>query len=341
MWRNKPKMRVTASAPGKITLFGEHAVVYGYPALVVAINKRIYAIAELRSDDVVKISAKDLRVPGIVVSYVGNEVVLETDYGAVLPAIAYINKAIEITSEYLGVKRGVNIEIKSEMPVGAGLGTSAAVAVSTIAAYAAVNGYELKAEEIADLGWKVERAVQGIASPMDTSITSLGGFLKVRYKDNAVERIPISIGKNLPLIIGYVEREAKTRDMVALVRDRLNRYPDIYGRILEMIGIIVEKANQALTSNDFKQLGELMNLNHALLEALGVSTRKLNELVYVAREAGAYGAKLTGAGGGGCVIALVPEKQDLVELAMRIHGSMVMKTELGDEGVRIDKVEIS
>jgi len=65
-------MRVTASAPGKITLFGEHAVVYGYPALVVAINKRIYAIAESRSDNVVKISAKDLRVPGIVVSYVGN-----------------------------------------------------------------------------------------------------------------------------------------------------------------------------------------------------------------------------------------------------------------------------
>lgn len=331
-------MRVIASAPGKVTLFGEHAVVYGYPALVVAINKRIYAIAEPRNDNVVKISAKDLRVPGIIISYVGNEVFLETDYGAVLPAIAYINKAIEVASEYLGIRKGVNIEIKSDMPVGAGLGTSAAVAISTIAAYAAVNGYELKTEEIANLGWNVEKAVQGIASPMDTSIASFGGFLRIKYKDNTVERTPIIINKNLPLIIGYVEREAKTRDMVALVKDKVSRYPEIYGKILEMIGVIVEQANQALINNDFKHLGELMNLNHALLEALGVSTRKLNELVYIAREAGAYGAKLTGAGGGGCVIALVPEKQDFVELAMRIHGSMVMRAELGAEGVRIDKI---
>jgi len=332
-------LRVIASAPGKVTLFGEHAVVYGYPALVVAINKRIYALAESRNDNIVKISARDLRVPGIIISYVGNEVVLETDYGAILPAIAYINKAIEVASEYLGIKRGVNIEIKSEMPVGAGLGTSAAVAVSTIAAYAAVNGFELKANEIANLGWEVEKAVQGIASPMDTSITSLGGFLKIRYKDNTVERTTINVKNNLPLIIGYVEREAKTRDMVAMVRDKLEKQPDIYGKILEMIGVIVEKANESLIKNDYKQLGELMNLNHALLEALGVSTRKLNELVYIARDAGAYGAKLTGAGGGGCVIALVPEKQELVELAMRIHGSLVMKTELGGEGVRIEKIE--
>lgn len=333
------ELRVIASAPGKITLFGEHAVVYGYPAIVVAINKRVYAYAEARDDNVIKISAKDLRVPGVVISYIGNEVVLETDYGAVLPAIAYINKAIEIVSEYLGIKKGVNLEIKSEMPVGAGLGTSAAVAVATIAAYAAINGYELSNTEIAQLGWKVEKTVQGIASPMDTSITSLGGFLKIRYKDDNIDRTPLDIDKNLPLLIGYVEREAKTRDMVSMVKEKLTKSPEIYGKILEMIGLIVDKAYDVLINMDYKQLGELMNLNHAFLEALGVSTRKLNELVYVARDSGAYGAKLTGAGGGGCVIALVPEKQEFVELAMRIHGSMVIRTELGAEGVKIYKID--
>jgi mevalonate kinase len=332
-------MRVVASAPGKVTLFGEHAVVYGHPALVVAIERRVYAFAESREDNVIKISAKDLRVPGIVISYIGSEVVLETDYGMVLPAIAYINKAIELTSKYLGSRKGVNIEIKSEMPVGAGLGTSAAVAISTIAAYAVANGHSLDKEEIARIGWEVEKEVQGIASPMDTSITSLGGYLRIKYGKGTVERARLNVGTELPLIIGYVEREAKTKDMVAMVRERLERYPDIYGDIMKLIGQVVSRAEGSLLSGDLSELGFLMNLNHSLLDALGVSTRRLNELVNVARDSGAYGAKLTGAGGGGCVIALVPEKGEVVETAMRLHGSMVMRTKLGAEGVRIEQTE--
>jgi mevalonate kinase len=332
-------MRVVASAPGKVTLFGEHAVVYGHPALVVAIERRVYAFAESREDNVIKISAKDLRVPGIVISYIGSEVVLETDYGMVLPAIAYINKAIELTSKYLGSRKGVNIEIKSEMPVGAGLGTSAAVAISTIAAYAVANGHSLDKEEIARIGWEVEKEVQGIASPMDTSITSLGGYLRIKYGKGTVERARLNVGTELPLIIGYVEREAKTKDMVAMVRERLQRYPDIYGDIMKLIGQVVSRAEGSLLSGDLSELGFLMNLNHSLLDALGVSTRRLNELVNVARDSGAYGAKLTGAGGGGCVIALVPEKGEVVETAMRLHGSMVMRTKLGAEGVRIEQTE--
>jgi len=331
-------LKVVASAPGKVTLFGEHAVVYGHPALVVAIDRRVYAVAEPRSDDVVKISARDLRVPGIVISYVGNEVVLETDYGMVLPAIAYINKAIELTANALGVRKGINIEIKSEMPVGAGLGTSAAVAVSTIASYAEANGYSLTKEEIAKLGWEVEKEVQGIASPMDTSITSFGGYMRIRYSGSSVEREPLSFEGDLPLLIGYVEREARTKDMVAMVKERMMKYPEIFESIMKMIGSIVERAEASLRSRDLKEVGFLMNLNHSLLDALGVSTRRLNELVHVARDSGAYGAKLTGAGGGGCVIALVPEREDVVETAMRLHGSMVLKTKLGAEGVKVEKI---
>ncbi|AFH42790.1 mevalonate kinase [Fervidicoccus fontis] len=332
--------KVIASAPGKVTLFGEHAVVYGYPALVVSIDKRIYAIAEKRNDDVIKINARDLRVPGIVISYIGNEVVLETDYGLILPAIAYINKAIEVTSKYIGTKAGVNIEIRSEMPVGAGLGTSAAVAVSTIAAYAYVNEYELKKEEIANLGWQVEKEVQGIASPMDTSITAIGGFLKIKYIDKTVERTPIEVKEEIPLLIGYVERESRTKDMVAMVRKKIESYPEIYMKIMELIGNTVEKAESALLNNNLHELGSFMNLNHSLLDALGVSTRRLNELVYVARDAGAYGSKLTGAGGGGCVIALTPENQDVIETAMKLHGTLTFRTKLGTDGVKIESVEI-
>lgn len=330
-------MRVAASAPGKVTLFGEHAVVYGHPAIVAALDKRVYAYAEPRSDDVVKISAKDLRVPGLIVSYVGGELVLETDYGAVLPAIAYVSKAVEVAARYLDVRKGVNVEIRSEMPVGAGLGTSAAVAAATITAFAAAHGYELAGEEVANLAWEVEKGVQGIASPMDSSITALGGYLKISYgSGGAIERVALKVPKEPLLVVGYVERVARTKEMVELVRARLFENPDLYGEILRLIGRLAVEAEKALLRGDLRTLGSLMNVNHALLDALGVSTRRLNELVQVAREAGAYGAKLTGAGGGGCVIALAPENADAVEVAMRLHGSMVFRARLGAEGVRVE-----
>ncbi|MCD6324461.1 MAG: hypothetical protein J7L55_05085, partial [Desulfurococcales archaeon] len=163
---------VTASAPGKVTLFGEHAVVYGYPAIVTSIGKRVYVTAKVREDSAVRIVAKDLRTPGLIVTYREGSVEVSTDHGRSLLAVAYLNKAIELTSRKIGKFRGVDLIVESEMPVGAGLGTSAAVSVATVAAYSKLLGTELSRDEIADLAWSVEREVQGLASPMDTSIST-------------------------------------------------------------------------------------------------------------------------------------------------------------------------
>ncbi len=335
-------MKVVASAPGKVTLFGEHAVVYGQPAIVTSISKRVYVYAEARSDGVIKIEAKDLRVPGVIVTYREGEVTVETEYGLVLPAISYLNKAIELTSSYLGSRHGVNLVVRSEMPVGAGLGTSAAVAVATVAAYAYSGGYELPKEEIARLGWEVEKAVQGVASPMDTSIATFGGFMKIRFGGGSIERSSLDVGVDLPIVIAYVEREARTRDMVLAVRERVTRYPEIYGRIVEVIGEVTSRAEVALRKGDIYEVGQLMNVNHGLLDALGVSTRRLNEVVYAARGSGALGAKLTGAGGGGCAIALTkPESVDSVETVVRFLSDFTMRTSLGVEGVRVEVLEKS
>lgn len=329
-------MKVYVSAPGKVTLFGEHAVVYGQPAIVASIDKRVHVYAEARSDGVITIEARDLRAPGVIVTYREGEVTVETDYGLVLPAIAYLNKAVEIVSKYLGSKHGVKLVVRSEMPVGAGLGTSAAVAVATVTAYAYSGGYELTREEIAKLGWEVEKAVQGVASPMDTSIATYGGFLKIRFSGDSVERSYLKIDNNLPILLSYVEREFRTRDMVLMVRERVSKYPHLYGRIVELIGNVVHEAEKALIEFDLSRLGELMNLNHGLLDALGVSTRRLNEVVYAARSSGALGAKLTGAGGGGCAIALSPpEKLDTVETVLRFLSDFTMRTSLGGEGIKI------
>lgn len=329
-------MKIYVSAPGKVTLFGEHAVVYGQPAIVASIDKRVHVYAEARSDGIITIEARDLRAPGVIVTYKEGEVTVETDYGLVLPAIAYLNKAVEIASKYLNSRHGVKLVVRSEMPVGAGLGTSAAVAVATVVAYAYSGGYELSKDEIARLGWEVEKAVQGVASPMDTSIATYGGFLKIRFSGENVEREHLRIDSGLPILLSYVEREFRTRDMVLMVREKISRYPHLYGKIVELIGAVVREAEKALTGLDLGRLGELMNLNHGLLDALGVSTRRLNEVVYAARSSGALGAKLTGAGGGGCAVALSPpEKLDTVETILKFLSDFTMRTSLGGEGVKV------
>jgi len=331
-------VKVVASAPGKVTLFGEHAVVYGYPAIVTAIGRRVWVTAEPRGDDAVVIAALDLRVPGVVVTYRGNEVIIGTDYGKTLSAVAYLRKAIEITSDYLGARGGVNLTVRSEMPVGAGLGTSAAVSVATIAAYSKVLGYDLRKDEIARLGWEVEKAVQGIASPMDTSIASFGGTIKIWKEGEGGEfvRKQLSVSIEEPLIIGYVERQHTTAEMVKAVKSLKERYGELVELIMKAIGRLTEEAENALLQGDVLKVGTLMNVNHGLLEALNVSTMKLSQIVYAARAAGALGAKLTGAGGGGAVIALASrDNAEKVELAVKLHSSITLKTTFGAPGVTV------
>ncbi len=329
-------VKVLASAPGKVTLFGEHAVVYGYPAIVTAIDKRVYVEAELRNDNTIKINAQDLRVSGLIVSISEGEVLVTTDYGRSLATMSYLSKAIEVTSRFLNERKGVNLVVTSEMPVGAGLGTSAAVSVATIAAYAKCLGHELSNEVIAQLGWEVEKEVQGIASPMDTTITALGGTLKLWYEGSTVYKKPLALSGELPLVISYVEREKTTKEMVAKVRELRNKHGELVDEIMKSIGLVTNKAEQALLKNDLNEVGLLMNINHGLLDALGVSTRRLNELVYLARSSGALGAKLTGAGGGGATISLVQEsKAELVLSVLSMFSLMSFKATINTEGVKV------
>ncbi len=331
--------KVVASAPGKITLFGEHAVVYGYPAIVAAINKKVYVAAEVRDDDSIRINAQDLRTPGVIVSISNGEIQVTTDYGRTLSAIGYLSKAIELTSEYLGVRKGVNLEVKSEMPVGAGLGTSAAVSVATIAAYSSCLGYELSKEEVASLGWRVERNVQGIASPMDTSIATFGGTLKVRFEGDNVYRTPVNVGGEPVFVLAYVEREKTTREMLMLVKSLRERYPNLVSGILEHIGKVVMEAEKALVKGDLAEVGVLMNVNHGLLEAIGVSSRRLSEVVYVARVAGALGSKLTGGGGGGASVALtLPGNAETLMNALKLVTPHVFKASIYDEGLTVERL---
>ena len=149
---------------------------------------------------------------------------------------------------------------------------------------------------------------------------------------------PLDVTEGIPLVIGDTGVERSTGGLVAMVRKRREQYPSIIDPIIETGGEIALRAVEALETGDLNTLGDLMNLNHALLCAIGVSNEPLERLVYAARDAGAYGAKLTGAGGGGCMIALaVPEKlKDVAEAIERVGGEAFV-TRKTMEGVRIEE----
>ncbi len=334
-------MEIVASAPGKVTLFGEHAVVYGEPAIVASIDKRVYVKCKPRKDNIITISALNLNVPGIILTIdKDGEIKLETDYGKVLSAVSYIKEAIKLTQEFLDIKYGAEITISSEMPVGAGLGTSAAVAVTTIAAFAKSHGYDLNLKDIARLSWQTELKVQGIASPMDSTIATYGGFIYLRYdgKDFEFENMK-GVGE-LPLVIGYTRRLYKTGEMVAKVRRLINRYNQLGGDLVKLIGRVVELAKKALLTNDLKTVGELMNINHGLLDTLGVSTKELNDIVYIMRGFGAYGSKLSGAGGGGVAIGVAPKRRMReIIAALKLIEATPIETSIGGKGLKIGKLK--
>lgn len=334
-------MKVTVSAPGKVTLLGEHAVVYGRPALVSAIDKRLYVTVEGRADSSIKVSALDLHIPGLILTFKegSKDYVIETDYDRIVDAMGYVRKAIEIASRHLGSRGGVNVIIRSEMPVGAGLGTSAAIAVGTIAAYTRLLGHELPPLEIAKLGHMTEQEVQGAASPMDTAICALGGTILIRPTGQKPRIEEVSLGIPLPSVIGYTEREAGTGELLRRVRELRDGAPGVVDSVMDAIACVVEEGRAALARGDLQSFGRLMNMNHGLLEALGVSSKRLNDMVYSSRSAGALGSKMTGAGGGGCMIALCPAKEDQVSIAIKVVGGEPFRANLSGDGIRVESTE--
>ena len=333
--------RVVASAPGKITLFGEHAVVYGKPAIVTAISRRIRVSVERGVEGII-ISSGDLTVRGVEVAIGrgGVEARVQAEHAARL--LSYVSTALRMVEERLDARAdGLRVSISSDMPVSAGLGTSASVSVATIAAYMKLLGYEPMREEVARLGYMVEKTVQGAASPMDTAAASHGGMLLVEPWANPPYRPLRTASPGLPVIIGYIARSATTGELVANVRRLRDRYESIVDMVMETIAEITREAVKALLQGDLEALGLLMNMNHELLSVLGVSTPRLDELVNLARSSGALGAKLTGAGGGGAFIALCRSRDDVMQVARSIKagGASVIEASLNAKGVVVEEAK--
>ena len=323
---------VTSSAPGKVYLFGEHAVVYGEPAVPCAIELRAEVTVRKRERQGLRVQANDLSLDGFTVEYEGEasgRPDIDVSDSLVDAAMGYVNEAItqvEDAADVDGV--GFDIRIDSEIPLGAGLGSSAAVAVAAIDAGTRELGVELPAEEIAERAYRVEHAVQdGQASRADTFCSAMGGAVRVEGDD--CRRID---APDLPFVIGYDGGAGDTGALVAGVRELREKY-DFAADTVEAVGDIVRNGQAALANGDVEELGRLMDFNHGLLSALGVSSRSLDAMVWAARDAGAEGAKLTGAGGGGCIVALDESPETITALEYTPGCEEAFRAELDTVGV--------
>ena len=327
----------TSSAPAKVYLFGEHAVVYGEPAVPCAIERRATVTVERRSDSQICVQANDLTLDGFTVTW-GGRTDSRPDVDVPTPlietAMGYLDGAIEQALEAAGESGiGFDITVESAIPLGAGLGSSAAVVVAGIDAATRELGVELAPETIADRAYQVEYEVQdGQASRADTFCSAMGGAVRVEG-DDCRQLIDVP---TLPFVIGYDGDAGDTGELVAGVRSLKDEY-GFAADTVAAIGDIVRSGERALREDDIEEIGRLMDFNHGLLSALGVSARSLDSMVWAAREAGADGAKLTGAGGGGCIVALDRSEQTRTALEYTPGCETAFRAELDTDGVRVEE----
>ncbi|SEO68434.1 mevalonate kinase [Halogranum amylolyticum] len=331
-----------SSAPGKVYLFGEHAVVYGEPAVPCAIERRATVSVDRRDDDHVRVVAEDLSLNGFAVEYSGStdeHPDVDVPTSLVEAAMGYIDAAVEQARDAADEPdAGFDITVESDIPLGAGLGSSAAVVVAGIDAATRELGVELTPQEIADRAYRAEHEVQdGQASRADTFASALGGAVRVEGDDCRTIDAPA-----LPFVIGFDGGSGDTGELVAGVRELRETY-DFAAQTVETIGDVVREGESILAEADpdgtpdeelLEELGGLMDFNHGLLEALGVSSRSLDNLVWAARSGDAYGAKLTGAGGGGCIVALDPTPETETALQYTPGCEDVFRAELATTGVQ-------
>lgn len=293
----KDKSRGTAH--GKVILFGEHAVVYGVPALAVGIDRGAWAEATPVGEG----GESTLHVRG------WNITVTEasTPEGLALgrafrDVIAVTRQAQRAAGE--PVVGDVNVEASADLPPGGGLGCSAALGV----AVARALDPGASADAIAERAGAWERVFHGNPSGIDAAVSSLGGcVLFERHEQGGPTIQRLRLPRPLLLCIGHTGAASSTKSMVEAVARLRERKPAATQKTFDAIHTIVKNAKLALEAGDERAIGQLLDLNQMLLSGLFLSTPEIEELVAKAREKGAHGAKLTGAGGGGSVVAIVDD----------------------------------
>jgi mevalonate kinase len=303
---------------GKTILFGEHFVVHGVPGIASAVDSA--------ADATVKKAQKGINVTD---ERSGAKGYAEKKKLQQLESIERMLAAMGMHPKEIAL----DIWLGGNLPGFSGLGASAASSVAIARAIAEEFNLDLSDERINDVAYEAEKAYAGNPSGIDNTAATFGGLIWFK-KDlaggsNMIEQL--SIREPVEIVIGNTGIVANTKAMVVGVAERKKQNPDKYAAIFGQAEELAHKGRRALKEFDLRQVGKLMDENHRLLQEIEVSCKELDYLVDLAREMSAFGAKMTGGGGGGCMLALTPGKklQEAVAGAMENEGFKVLKTKIG------------
>ncbi|MEP0824869.1 MAG: mevalonate kinase [Nitrososphaera sp.] len=302
-----------ASAPAKVILFGEHFVVYGNPAILASINRRITVSAK-KTSSVGKITIRsDIGIAG---EYSDTGFKMTNGGIKAKEALDPLHNAIR--NALSSRKTGIDVDISSTVPHGIGLGSSAAACVATVAAVNSLFHKGSSRQEICNIAIESERMIHVNSSGADCYVSTFGGLIQYS-KANGFAKIR-SRG-TLPLVVSSTMVRHSTGDLVARVKRFKERNESLFAALAEQAADICNQARAAITSGDRAKIGELMNENQVILKQIGVSHHKADDLIDICMRAGALGAKITGAGGGGAVIALAADRQDGEKMSARARAA--------------------
>lgn len=274
-----------AEAPAKAIITGEHFVVHGSTALAAAIDRRVRV--EVREAPSGVVSVRSDRVSG-------------NQPASLLP----VKKVVGAVCSTYSVEPGHDLSITSSIPRGSGLGSSASTMVAAAAAVARLHSIRLGLPDLVRFAMQGERLVHGNPSGIDVNACAYGGVILFRVGEPP-RRVAMKSPGRLLIVHSGVQRS--TRRMIDKVSFSREKYPRLFGSVADSVSQLSASAAESLVRGDMPTLGRLLTLNHGLLESVGASNPRLDGLVETLLSLGCLGAKLTGAGGGGSVLAVTPE----------------------------------
>ena len=310
-------------------LLGEHAVIYGFPCIVTAVDMRVQVtLEEISTENIfietpmTRLKKEKIRIP-----------LSELENLKPTNAISFVTATIKLFKRFYQISSG--IDIKTFGPEKKyGLGSSSAITVAVAYGLCNLYGIHIDKHELFRLCHAAVMDVQGEASGFDVASAIFGGTIFYENRGEVITQIQTD---SLPIIIGYSGKKMSTVNLVESVRQLYSRREKHIDKIFETIGDLVIDAREAIIETNWRNLGELININQGLLEALGVGSPNLATPIYAARDNGALGAKLSGAGGGDCMFALSePRLLNAVEKAIRDSGTEVAQIENNSPGVRVE-----
>lgn len=304
-------MKAIAEAPSKAIIIGEHFVVHGAWALAAALPRKVRVEASesagfnVISDRFSSAGASDL-----------------------LPIAGVVKKM----AREFSFNPCLTLSIRSEIPEGAGLGSSASTMVAVASAVARLHSLDLQASDIIRFSMVGEREVHGNPSGIDAAVCTIGGVVLFKPGTNPKR---VSFKGRRSLIVAFSGRKRSTKRQIRRVAGVKETFPNLFSGLTEAASEVSLLATKRLAEGDMKGLGRLLSFNHAVLTTLGVSNRSLDRLVDLMLSLGAYGAKLTGAGGGGSVVAVAPGgKEKSIISGLRGRGFEAFRAEIPIDGVK-------